>query len=292
MPFWNRFGKRWAATGVVAEPTDNQADAGFAYLGANPPTVEQFNGILRNLDDKDNWLYTRITEVLIAGGVTPTETTQDQLLIAMRTLFQPNMAVYTESTAFIVPASVMRVKVRLWGGGGGGGGSFGPNGAGSGGGAGGYCEGIFSVNPSNSIFVTVGLGGTGSRTNEIYSAGFGGLSSFGTFCTAFGGNAGSGGLNNPANTSGAGGGASGGILNLNGLGGGFGQPFGNGSWGGGLGGGSPFGGGISPLTIAGSGNPGNFPGGGATGAGQVPNAPSNFSYNGGQGANGLAIIEW
>lgn len=292
MPFWNRFGKRWAATGVVAEPTDNQADAGFAYLGANPPTVEQFNGIFRNLDDKDNWLYKRITEVLIAGGVTPSEVTDNQLLTAMRTLFQPNMVAVGENATFIVPASVSRVKVKLWGGGGGGGGSYGAVSAGAGGGGGGYCEGIFSVTPNSSIAITVGSGGSASPPLAVNSAGFGGASSFGNFCTALGGGPGGGGINVISSVSGYGGGASGGILNISGGGGGFGQIYLNSAVGGGVGGASPFGGGLAPLAISGGGNPGVFPGGGATGAGMRVNAGGADSYSGGAGAPGLVIVEW
>jgi hypothetical protein len=71
MAFFDRFTKRWASTGVATEPTDGQAAAGFAHLGANPPTVEEFNALFQWLDDKDNWLYGNLVELIAYGGQTP-----------------------------------------------------------------------------------------------------------------------------------------------------------------------------------------------------------------------------
>jgi hypothetical protein len=68
MAFFDRFTKRWASTGVVTEPTDGQAAAGFAHLGANPPTVEEFNALFQWLDDKDGWLYSNLVELMVYGG--------------------------------------------------------------------------------------------------------------------------------------------------------------------------------------------------------------------------------
>jgi hypothetical protein len=87
MAFFDRFTKRWASTGVVTEPSAGQADAGFAHLGANPPTVEEFNALFQWLDDKDNWLYRQLVEVIAAGGQTPASGNNATTLAALRALF-------------------------------------------------------------------------------------------------------------------------------------------------------------------------------------------------------------
>lgn len=290
--FFSRFKKRWSATGVVASPTDAQSDVGFGYLGANPPTVELFNAIFQGLDEKDNWLYTRIEEVLLAAGVTPAEATSNQLLTALRGLFAPGMWIGLAGApqSFIVPAGVTRVKARLWGGGGGGGGASGAGGAGTGGAGGGYCEGVFSVTPGASIFVTVGSGGLGGPPSNGLGAQFGGTTSLGSLASASGGAGGLGsvGLGIVTGVVPPGGGA-GGYLNLSGQLGGFGQIYVGGGTGGGIGGASPFGGGNSHLSIGGTGNNGIFPGGGACG-GATSSSVANSS--GGRGADGLCILEW
>lgn len=290
--FFDRFLKRWSATGIVAEPTAIQHDTGFSYLGANPPTVEQFNALFQNLDDKDNWLYNQLLAVMAAGGQTPTATNAQTTLAALRNLFQPSLLAFGASQAWIVPTGVTRVHVRMWGGGGGGGGSFGPFSAGSGGGAGGYCEGVFSVSPGASIFITVGAQGLGSRSLEIYTATSGGTTSFGSFASASGGGAGNGGLNAISFVSAALSSAFGGLINLPGGGGGFGQIYDNGATGGGIGGPAPLGGAPSYLSLGGNGNGGVFPGGGGTGAGMRANAGASDSYGGGTGAPGFVIIDW
>lgn len=61
MPVWfDRFLKKWANTGQIQDPSDSQANAGFAFLGQAPPTVELFNALLQYNDQKDSWLYGQI----------------------------------------------------------------------------------------------------------------------------------------------------------------------------------------------------------------------------------------
>lgn len=293
MPNFDRFLKRWASTGVVTNPGASQADTGFSFLADKPPTIELFNALFQILDDKDNWLYLRISEVLLAAGIQPSDATQNQLLTAMRTIFAPGMMAIQTSQAIIVPAGVTRMKVRLWGGGGGGGGSIGGNSAGGGGGGGGFSEGIFPVSPNASIFVTVGAGGAGAPGAAIYTAQAGGTTSFGSFSSATGGTPGGGAAGGAIGTAGTGGSGVGGIINLDGVPGGFGQTYagtnaGYSNIGGGIGGSSPFGGGLSTLSIGAGGNPGIFPGGGGTGAG----SSNGGLFSGGSGAPGFAILEW
>src|SRR5690349_4973054 len=214
MPNFDRFGKRWAVSGTTSAPTSNQADSGFSCLGQTPPSVELFNALFQILDDKDNWLYSRISEILLAAGSTPNDATQNQLLNALRTLFAPGMMAITSSQGIVVPAGVTRMRVRLWGAGGGGGGAYGAFGAGSGGGGGGYTEGIFQVTPNASIYVTIGTGGQGAPASAIYTAQPGGTTSFGSYCSATGGAAGIGGNGAIGSGSVQGGMGFGGALNL------------------------------------------------------------------------------
>lgn len=89
MAYFDRFRRRWATTGIVAPPTDAQADAGFAYLGANPPTAELFNALFQDLDGKDGWLFDALAAVLAAAGRTPAAGDPAGLLDALRALFAP-----------------------------------------------------------------------------------------------------------------------------------------------------------------------------------------------------------
>jgi hypothetical protein len=298
MAWFSRFNKLWATNGVTAEPSDTNQDLGFGYLGVNPPSVEMFNALIQNLDAKDNWLYNRLAEVIIANGNTPSQTTANQLLDALRGLFAPNIRSITATANFVVPSNVTRIRAKCWGGGGGGGGSL-SGGAGSGGGGGGYTEGVFTVVPGASIFVTIGAGGNGAPSANPFGGQAGGTTSFGSFCSASGGSAGVGGNVNASSTIANGGSGFGGTLNFSGLIGGLTQNYpqggaGSGSGtagGGGVGGSSPFGGSLSHLSIQNAGNPGVFPGGGGGGAGALLTGSIGASA-GGVGAAGLCLLEY
>jgi hypothetical protein len=86
MSGFDRFAKRWAGGGQVAPITDNNANLGLAFLGAEPPTVEIHNQIWQWNDEKDNWLFEAIRlAALAAGAPAPTETTPGVLATAIRT---------------------------------------------------------------------------------------------------------------------------------------------------------------------------------------------------------------
>ncbi len=181
--------------------------------------------------------------------------------------------------AWIAPAGVTNVKLRIWAGGGAGGTGFG--GAGGGGAGGGYSEGFCTVTPGQSVPVIVGGGGVGSGTP-------GGNSSFGGFASATGGQAGGDGVSG----SGGNGAASGGVghgLAFNATGESGAPAFEAGSiWVSGRGGGA-FGGSGAEAVATGSGTAAAgrdamLPGGGGSGG-----AGSGV---GGQGGNGLVLVEW
>jgi hypothetical protein len=200
----------------------------------------------------------------------------------LRPGFASGVESFTSSGNYTVPPGVTQAEVELWGGGSG---SFASvTGVPSGGGAGGgYARmRITSLVPGQVIPVAVGSGGIGGTTTGI-AATAGGASSFGTFVSASGGS-----LNifasvaSPLNGATPGGTGAGGDVNIAGSSGQAGilnQ--------GGLGGAAPMGGTQNSGT---TGVTGNFPGGGAAGAGTGAN--STTPYAGASGASGLVVVRW
>lgn len=191
---------------------------------------------------------------------------------------------FLSSGTFTVPAGVFSVLVTCVGGGGGGSGcqSFSStpantNASGGGGGAGGTAIGIYAVTPGQGITVTVGAGATQGST--------GGTSSFGSFCSATGGQ-GSVFTATAVSPGGAGGTGSGGDSNIDGGDGSDGQ---NASFVlAGNGGASIFGGG--GRAGAHGGEPGSAVGSG--GGGAYDALATGVNYTGGTGANGVVLVRW
>jgi hypothetical protein len=88
MPYFDRFNLSWAASGSIIEPTPAQADVGFAYLGPVPPSVEGFNAMFQWNDDKDNWLFNQISNVILDAGGIVSESDLDALLDAINSKIQ------------------------------------------------------------------------------------------------------------------------------------------------------------------------------------------------------------
>lgn len=204
----------------------------------------------------------------------------------LRPGFGSGVETFTASGSFIVPPGVTQVEVELWGGGSGSYASVtgSPNGSGSGGGAGGgYArKRIFGLAPGQAVPVVVGAGGAGG-TVAGGAATAGGISSFGSYFSATGGN-----LNylasvsTPQNGATPAGSGVGGDVNLSGS---AGQAAILNQ--GGMGGAAPMGGSQNSGTV---GVAGTFPGGGASGAGTGAN--SNTAYDGAAGAPGLVVVRW
>ena len=81
--FFPRFTQRWANVGLVDNPTNAQADAGFQYLGPAPPSVEGFNSLFQWNDEKDTWLYHQIGNVIEDANIVPAENDLTALLRAI-----------------------------------------------------------------------------------------------------------------------------------------------------------------------------------------------------------------
>ncbi len=183
--------------------------------------------------------------------------------------------VFSSSGTFTVPAGVTQVEVDVWGAGGG---SMASSGAGvftNGGGGGGYsARTINGLVPGAAVTVTIGIGGVASSSGV--AGGNGGSSSFGSYCSATGGQ----GASTTIGLGASGGIGSGGHLNLAGSLGAGAVPTvtaGNGGNGGGGGGGGGWGG----QSVSNGGQP---PGGGAGGAGA--------GNVGSAGGDGMVVVRW
>lgn len=188
------------------------------------------------------------------------------------------MQVFTGSGTFTVPAGVYRIRVTNTGGGGGGAGC-GTGNSGNGGGAGGTAIGFYGVTPGQTISVTIGAAGTAGISGGG-NGGNGGTTSFGSLCSATGGQGGTVG----AGASGGGTGT-GGQINIGG---------GDGTEGAGL----------TSAIYAGAGGASFWGGGGRGGdgtvggglAGKAYGSGGGGSYNnagpGGAGKAGCVLVEW
>ena len=92
---FTRFNIIWANQGIVLDPTNAQADAGFAYLGPTPPSVELFNALEKWDDEKDNWLYNQIANVILGAGLPITEGNLNSLRDAI------NSKITTATNAYV-----------------------------------------------------------------------------------------------------------------------------------------------------------------------------------------------
>ena len=108
------------------------------------------------------------------------------------------------------PSGINTIKVYVTGGGGGGGGANHDDMAGAGG-AGGTAIEVIDVSSVSSVSVTVGGGGAGAAV-DVNSSVYGGTSSFGSYCSATGGNR----YGGNWGIAGAGGTATGGDINISG----------------------------------------------------------------------------
>ena len=64
---------KWAENGGIADFTEGNYKSGWAFLGDDTPTVQDFNFVQQMNDKKDKWLYNQINEVLKSEGLKATE---------------------------------------------------------------------------------------------------------------------------------------------------------------------------------------------------------------------------
>jgi hypothetical protein len=198
-----------------------------------------------------------------------------------------SMQVFTSTGTYTKPTGIKTIKVIATGGGGGGYSGSPSYNSGGGGGAGATCIKVIDVTSISSISVTIGAAGSGG-TGDNYNNASGGSTSFGSHCTAGGGERGFR-EDQKTGTLGVGGIPTGGDINIHG---GMGASGGGGSAtdeppGGGVGGASYWGGagtnGNNSLAAV------NSTVYGAGGSGADHNGSS--SANGGNGVAGIVVVE-
>lgn len=287
MSFFSRFGQRWANLGTSIFPTNDQSNAGLAFLGDAAPPLELHNAIFQQLDDKDNFIFTQLNNLATGTGIAPfTENggslqfTQMVATVGKRLLFASTTP---GTTSFTVPAGVTSLYGICIAGGGGGSNCIansasqaGNSISGGSGGAGGMACRFFGVYGGQVVPIVIGPGGPAQM--------MGGSSSVANLFSATGGQGSSFGS---ANTSprGMGGTATGGDWNFPG------NPGMDGQAGtlyhiGTNGGAGPFGGAGAGAERGGL--PGTGPGSGGGGAYDSQNTATN--YAGGNGANGAVYL--
>ncbi len=203
-------------------------------------------------------------------------------LPALRPGFASAVQTFLTSGTFTVPASVSQAEVEVWGGGSGSYASFGGIASGGGSGGGYARKRVTGLITGQTIPVTIGGGGIGGNTSGSAPGG-GGTSSFGPYVSATGGSLNAlASVGSPQNGATPGGNGAAGDVNIIGSSGQAGLLNQ-----GGLGGGAPMGGCQNSGTW---GLPGNFPGGGASGAGTGANSAT--PYNGAPGSPGLVVVRW
>lgn len=77
--FFDDFERVWGTNGDVEAIDQNQYDQGWAFIGATPPSVEQFNKVQQVSDQKAAWLFAQIKELAERTGVDLAPSTVDAL---------------------------------------------------------------------------------------------------------------------------------------------------------------------------------------------------------------------
>jgi len=218
-----------------------------------------------------NDLQENVAKAIEAAGIPLVKGDFNQLANTLRAFGgYRNSQVYLTAgvSTWAKPSGTTRCFVIVIGGGGGAGRSDTPGVGSGGGGGGGVVVELCDVSAVASVSVTVGSAGIGRSVSE--GAGTdGGSSSFGSFCSATGGEGGQ------LNLAGGGGIGFGGTLNMGGSAGGFAS---------GIEGGTGGGGGPRAYRADGNSNTSTVPGGGGAGA--------RATFNGGSGAPGAVVILW
>lgn len=81
--FFDHFELPWARNGTVEGITDSQWQAGWSFIGATPPSVEQFNKLQQMADEKAAWLYRQFKATADHFGYGHTADSDSALLKAL-----------------------------------------------------------------------------------------------------------------------------------------------------------------------------------------------------------------
>lgn len=75
---------KWAENGDITDMSQTNYEVGWAHLGDDTPTVEDFNLIQQLNDRKDQWLFAQVESVLKAKSINPTEVDLNALVRAVK----------------------------------------------------------------------------------------------------------------------------------------------------------------------------------------------------------------
>ena len=75
---------KWAKNGDITDMSQTNYEVGWAHLGDDTPTVEDFNLIQQLNDRKDQWLFAQVESVLKAKSINPTEVDLNALVRAVK----------------------------------------------------------------------------------------------------------------------------------------------------------------------------------------------------------------
>lgn len=120
--FFDHFEMPWAQNGEVEAIQDNQYKQGWAYIGATPPSVEQFNKVQQLNDEKAAWLFAQIKELAEQGGYELTATMVDALTTGIAARMQAGSGLIGTdsgvSNAYVVdftpPITELTDGMALW----------------------------------------------------------------------------------------------------------------------------------------------------------------------------------
>ncbi|WP_039164419.1 tail fiber protein [Gallibacterium anatis] len=73
----------WAKNGDTTDFSQTNYEAGWAHLGDDTPTVQDFNYVQQMNDKKDQWLFKQLKAVMENAGIEPTEDNINALLNAI-----------------------------------------------------------------------------------------------------------------------------------------------------------------------------------------------------------------
>lgn len=90
--FYDGFTLTWASTGSTATLDSDDLETGWAYIGATPPTVEQFNAVEQQAFRRDQWLYGQIKGVTDAAGMALAAANTDTLASAIALIVSDGIA--------------------------------------------------------------------------------------------------------------------------------------------------------------------------------------------------------
>ncbi|HHV6878292.1 TPA: tail fiber protein, partial [Haemophilus influenzae] len=76
----------WAKNGDLTDFSQTNYEAGWAHLGDDTPTVQDFNYVQQMNDKKDQWLFNQLKAVLEKANIEPTEENVNSLRDAILAL--------------------------------------------------------------------------------------------------------------------------------------------------------------------------------------------------------------